>query len=297
MNKFTLSLSISLSLCLLPLAWPLPAAAEDRFDGIEVTTQKLTDNIYMLTGSGGNIGLSVGPDGILMIDGQYAPMAPKIKAAIAELGDGAPAYLLNTHFHGDHTGGNATFGTDSLIIAHENVRVRLRSGVEPAAKVALPVITYSDRASIYFNDEAIQLIHMPAGHTDSDTYVYFKDSNVIHLGDHFFSNRFPFVDIDRGGSVEGLMRGIEHAVSLCDANTQIIPGHGTLSNTEDLLRYQEMLHTTSQRVKTDIARGKTLEQILAAGLSEVWVSWAWQFINEERWIRTLHRSYASAESK
>jgi cyclase len=281
-----------LTLTLLLLA-ATHSAAEDRFAGIEIKTQKLTDHIYMLTGAGGNIGLSVGDDGILMVDDQYAAMAPKIKAVLANLGDDTPAYVLNTHFHGDHTGGNATFGRDSIIIAHDNVRVRLLSAAEAPAASSLPVITYNDEVSVFFNGEDIRLLHMPVAHTDTDTFVHFKTSNVLHLGDIFWNGLFPFVDIDSGGNVDGVMQGIAAALALCNTNTQVIPGHGPLGNPTQLQAFQRMLQVTSDLVKAQIAAGASLDEILAAGLGAEWAAWGSGFITQERWLRTLYRSYAS----
>jgi glyoxylase-like metal-dependent hydrolase (beta-lactamase superfamily II) len=268
--------------------------AEDRFAGVEIKTQKLTENIYMLVGAGGNIGISSGADGVLMIDDQYRPLAGKIKAALAPINKDAPTFLLNTHYHGDHTGGNIEFGTDSIIMAHENVRVRLINGNTSVGTPdhALPMITYTDRASIHFNDEEVALIHTGASHTDGDTMVHFKSSNVIHMGDNFFNKRFPYVDLGAGGSVEGLKVSIEKVLSLADKNTQIIPGHGELATPADLELKLEMINATGSSVKTAIAEGQTLEQIIAAGVEPKWKDWTWGFINEERWLTTLYNEYA-----
>ncbi|MCB1643921.1 MAG: MBL fold metallo-hydrolase [Pseudomonadales bacterium] len=266
-------------------------AADDRFAGVEVKTQQLTDHVYMLTGAGGNIGVSFGPDGLLMIDDQFAPMADKIRKAIGDIGAASPVWLLNTHYHGDHTGGNENFGASSIIMAHDNVRVRLLDGEPPTAAQGLPVITFNDEASVHFNNEDIRLIHMPAGHTDGDSYVYFTLSDVLHMGDHFFKDRFPYVDLDAGGSVEGVMLGVQKALAMISKNTQIIPGHGSLANTEDLISYLDMLNQTSLIVKTAIDSGKSVEEIVEEGLGATWTTWGSGFISEERWIRTLYRNY------
>ncbi len=265
--------------------------AEDRFAAVEIKTQQLTDKIYMLIGAGGNIGVSKGSDGLLMIDDQFAPLAPKIKQALSKLGTELPAYLLNTHHHGDHTGGNAAFGTDSLIIAHDNVRLRMVSGTPSAEKIALPVITFEKQARIHFNNEEIQLIHMPNGHTDGDSIVYFTTSNVVHMGDHYFKDRFPYVDLGAGGSVDGMADNIATALALIKDDTQVIPGHGPLANKDDLKRYLAMLNTTSAQIKSAIRKGDSLEAILENGLGSQWDTWGQGFINEESWIQTLYSSY------
>ena len=180
-------------------------AAEDRWAKIQIKIIPVTDNIFMLEGAGGNIGVSNGDDGMLMIDDQFEPLAGKIKTALKTISAEAPTFLLNTHYHGDHTGGNAKFGSDSIIMAHHNVRIWLinedTEGNYPAE--ALPVITYAENASIHFNGDEIHLIHTPSGHTDGDSMIHFKGSNVVHMGDNFFKDKFPFVDIGAGGSVKG----------------------------------------------------------------------------------------------
>jgi glyoxylase-like metal-dependent hydrolase (beta-lactamase superfamily II) len=267
--------------------------AEDRFAAIEITTQQITDRIYVLFGAGGNIGISKGNDGLLMIDDQFAPLAPKIKAALKALGEESPVYLLNTHYHGDHVGGNGIFGADSLIIAHQNVRLRLLASDPPKnfADVSLPVITYEKRANLYFNGEEIQLIHAPKGHTDGDSVIYFSESNVVHLGDHFFKDRFPFVDLNSGGSVDGMIANIETVLSTIKDDTRVIPGHGSLATKTDLQIYLVMLKTTSDLVKNAIGNGDSLDTISVKGLGSQWESWGSGFINEERWLQTLYRSY------
>lgn len=266
------------------------SVAADRFANVQIETIKVTDNIYMLTGAGGNIGVSNGDDGVLMIDDQYRPMAEKIKAALAEINPQAPTFLLNTHYHGDHTGGNIEFGEDSIIMAHKNVRVRLL-GDEALPEHALPMVTYTEAASIHFNGEEVALIHTGASHTDGDTIVHFTESNVVHMGDNFFRDMFPYVDLGAGGSVQGLMKTIRTVLEMVDAETQLIPGHGALAKKEDLARKLNMLEETSATVRSAVAAGKPLEEIVDAGLGEKWQSWSWGFINEERWIKTLYNEY------
>lgn len=267
--------------------------AQDRFANVEIQTLKVTDNIYMLIGAGGNIGVSNGDDGMLMIDDQFEPLADKIKASLAAINPEAPTFLLNTHYHGDHTGGNVAFGEDSIIMAHKNVRVRLINGDTQGnfPESALPVITYTDAASIHFNGEEIALIHTGASHTDGDTMVHFTESNVLHMGDNFFRDRFPYVDLGAGGSVKGLIKTINLVLEMVDEDTKIIPGHGDLATKADLARKLEMLESTSATVKTGIAAGKSEEEIVAMGVDEKYKGWAWAFINEQRWLSTLYNEY------
>jgi cyclase len=267
-------------------------AADDRWAKVEIKVIPVTDGIYMLTGAGGNIGVSYGSDGMLLIDDQFEPLAPKIKAALKTIGDETPTFLLNTHYHGDHTGGNVQFGEDSIIMAHHNVRIRLLNDTEGNfPKQALPVITYENNVSIHFNDEKVDLIHAPSGHTDGDTMVHFNTSNVLHMGDNFFNHRFPYVDIDAGGSVDGLITAIDHMLSIMNNETKVIAGHGELGNKTDLALYLVMLKETSTTVKQSIADGKTESDILSTGLDQKWDSWGDHFISTEMWLKTLHASY------
>ncbi|MFT4676200.1 MAG: cyclase [Patiriisocius sp.] len=268
-------------------------AAEDRWAKIEIKVIPVTDTIYMLEGAGGNIGVSYGASGMLMIDDQFEPLAGKIKAALKTIGDEAPTYLLNTHYHGDHTGGNGQFGSNSIIMAHQNVRVRLLDGDTQSnyPAQALPVITYSENASLYFNGEEIHMTHTPSGHTDGDSMVHFKTSNVVHMGDNFFNGRFPYVDRGAGGSVQGLISSVESMLTLMDDKTRVIPGHGSLGNMADLKDYLDMLKATSDAVKLMIADGKSEQTILDTGFDEKWDSWGTGFINQERWIKTLYATY------
>lgn len=294
MNRITLIAVVLMAAGLSPLLSG-PARAEDRFAGVEIKTVKVRNGVYALFGQGGNIGVFVGEDGILMIDDQFLPLADKIKGALAKLGSTAPTYLLNTHYHGDHTGGNVAFGDESTIIAHENVRVRLMNGDTPGdfTDAALPVITYSDEASVHFNGEEVRLIHMPAGHTDGDTVVHFAGTDVVHMGDDFFNNQFPFVDLEAGGSVQGMIRNVEAVLNMASDSTRIIPGHGDLADKADLARYHQMLIETSKIVRDAAADGKSVDEIVAQGLGEKWSSWGTGFINEERWIRTIYASNSS----
>ncbi|CAM9761854.1 unnamed protein product [Discosporangium mesarthrocarpum] len=263
--------------------------AQDRFANVSIETVPVAGNISMLVGQGGNIGVSAGADGILIVDDQYAPLADRIRSALAELGSDVPRFVLNTHFHGDHTGSNADFGTDSLIVAHENVRVRLASGDAPAP--ALPVVTFDDDVTIHFNGEDITLIHMPRGHTDTDSVVMFADSNVIHMGDHFFNGGFPFIDLANGGSVQGYISNLERALSWIGEDTAVIPGHGPLATKADLLDFYNVVRDTVTDIRVMKSQRMSREEIVAAGLDPRYQRWGQGFINEQRWIETVFDSY------
>jgi cyclase len=257
----------------------------------------VSGSLYMLQGAGGNIGVSAGPDGILIIDDQYAPLADKIRAALKGINPGKLRFVLNTHYHGDHTGGNPEFGPEAAIIAQENVRKRLASGtmrrgekVEPMTAAGLPVITFEDAVSVHFNGEEIKAIHYPHGHTDGDSIIFFTRSNVVHMGDDFFTGRFPFVDLENGGSVQGLTENIAKVLSQIPAGAKVIPGHGPLSTVDDLKKYHGMLTATTETVRKAMEAGKTLEQIQAAGLGDEWKDWGSGFIKTDVWIATIHDS-------
>lgn len=280
-------------------ALPVCAAAQTDFSKVEIKATKVAGNVYMLEGSGGNIGVSVGSDGILIVDDQFAPLADKIRASLKTLNPGKLRFILNTHWHGDHTGGNAAFSPEAPIIAHDNVRKRLASEqyseffkrTTPASpKEALPVITFDKSLAVHFNGEEIRAIHFPQGHTDGDSVVFFTTSNVVHLGDDFFAGRFPYVDIDAGGSVEGLAKNIGEIIGKIPADAKLIPGHGPISTVDDLKAYHRMLVETTDIVRKKIAAGKNLQQIKSEGLPDEWKPWGVGFIKTEQWLELVHRS-------
>ena len=251
----------------------------------------------MLVGAGGNIGVSAGPDGVLIVDDQFAPLADKIRAAFRPLSPGQLRFVLNTHFHFDHTDANPVFGREATIVAHANVRRRLSEEAhvlgetyKPLPKEGLPVVTYETALSVHFNGEEIRVVHFPAGHTDGDSVVFFTASNVIHMGDDFFAGRFPFVDLENGGSVEGLARNVAEIVARAPAGVKIIPGHGPLSTVEDLRAYHAMLVETTEVVRARLRAGRTLEQAKAEGLPPKWKEWGSGFVKAEQWIETVYRS-------
>lgn len=287
-----------LTLLFLVCAFSVGALAQD-FSRVQIKATKVSGNVYMLEGSGGNIGVSVGTDGILIVDDQFAPLADKIRASLKTLGEGKLRYILNTHWHGDHTGGNVAFGPEAPIIAHDNVRKRLASEQRielfkqsyPAVpKEGLPVITFNDSLSVHFNGEEIRAIHYPNGHTDGDSVIFFTTSNVVHLGDNFFAGRFPFVDVDNGGNVVGLGKNIGEIIAKIPAGAKLIPGHGPLSTIDDLKLYHRMLLETTDIVRKKVAAGKTLDQIKSEGLPEEWKSWGTGFIKTDTWIELIHIS-------
>ena len=266
-------------------------AQDDRFAAVTIETVPVTGNISMLIGSGGNIGVSTGADGLLIIDDQYEPLAAKIRVALSQQGSDTPKFLLNTHFHGDHTGGNADFGAASIIIAHENVRGRLVAGDSPDS--ALPVITFDDDVTVHFNGENITLIHMPRGRTDTDTdsVVMFEESNVIHMGDHFFNGGFPFVDLASGGTVQGYISNLEKALSWIDDDTSVIPGHGPLGTKADLLAFYNVVKDTSTTINVMKSQQVSVEEAVAEGLGDEYELRGQGFINQQRWIETVFASY------
>lgn len=280
-HKKSLLLIVSLLLC-------QPALSQQNFDNVVIQTVPINGNVSMLVGSGGNIGVLAGPDGILIIDDQYAPLSGRIKQALAELGSDTPKFVVNTHFHGDHTGGNEAFGAGGVIIAHQNVRARL---LDTVSAVALPVVTYDDDITINFNGEELTLIHMPNGHTDSDSVVMFANANVIHMGDHFFNGAFPFIDIANGGTVQGYLNNLERALSWIEDDTRVIPGHGPLGGKEDLLNFYNVVKDTSIAVRVKKSQQMTKEEIVAEGLDSMYESWGQGFINEQSWIETIFDSY------
>ncbi|MDP6376862.1 MAG: MBL fold metallo-hydrolase [Pseudomonadales bacterium] len=276
----------------------LPAfthSAEDRFAGIEVQAQRVSGSVYMLTGAGGNIGVSIGDDGTLIIDDQYAPLAERILSTIVEIGGARPKIVLNTHYHGDHTGSNAFFGTAGTIIAHDNVRTRLLGG-DGGDRAALPVVTYHDRVRVHYNDDEIDVIHLPHGHTDGDSVAWFRNANVIHLGDHFFNGRFPYIDLQGGGSVTGFTANLQTVLDMVPADVKIIPGHGPLADAEDLRENLGVIKATAAQVTRALDAGQNVDDIVAQGLAGDLEDWGSGFINEERWIRILHADHTAASS-
>src|SRR3954471_13287750 len=269
------------------------AFAQQDFSAVEIKTIHVAKNIYMLQGSGGNIGVSVGEDGTLIVDDQFAPLAGKILDALKRLNPNKPRYVLNTHHHGDHIGGNPQFGRDGEIIAHANVRKRLLAS--KLEKAGLPVVTFEDSLSVHFNGEEVKIVHVPPAHTDGDSVVYFTGANVIHFGDTFFSGRFPNIDLNGGGSVRGYIKGMEKAVQNTPADAKLIPGHGPLSTIKELKESYEMLVETSGIVQKAIDSGKTLQQIKEKGLPEKYKSWAVPTITSDRWLEILYNGLKRPE--
>lgn len=287
----------SMKLWVGPLAGLLAVAAattvQDRFANVQIKTTHVAGTVHMLEGEGGNIGVCAGEDGLLMVDDQYAPLAARIKAALDALGKGDLQYLVNTHHHGDHTGGNAFFGKGVPVIAHDNVLKRLkmpdRQG-NTMVRDGLPKITYDDDVSLHVNGEKIRLVHYPACHTDGDTVVMFETSNVVHMGDMFFVGRFPYVDLASGGDVESFIEAITELAESLPEDVKIIPGHGPLAGIAELREYLAMMEETVGLVRTAIEAGKTKKQIQASGLPPKYKGWGSGFIPEQRWIDIVFES-------
>jgi glyoxylase-like metal-dependent hydrolase (beta-lactamase superfamily II) len=264
--------------------------AQSGFDEVKIESNAIAGSVHMLVGAGGNIGVSAGEDGILIVDDQYAPLAEKIANALATISESKTRYVINTHYHGDHTGSNAFFHEhkDATIFAHENVRVRLASGKD-ADPAALPVVTYEQGVKFHFNGETIHVFHLPGGHTDGDSVVWFEQPDVLHTGDLYFKDMFPYVDQGAGGSVTGYIASVQTILDKIDNDTSIIPGHGSLATKADYQRFLDMIKETYAYVQAKKAAGMTEDDVVAAGLESKWDSWSWRFITTERWIRTLYK--------
>lgn len=283
------------SLLLLSLfTFSIIATAQGRFDNVEIQVEPVGDNIYMLVGAGGNIGISVGDEGVFMIDDQFAPLSDKIMAAIKTVSDKPVKFLVNTHFHGDHSGGNANFeAAGAMIVAHDNVRKRLAED-EKTADAGLPVITFSDDATFYMNGNDIFITHVHEAHTDGDALVYFAQSNVLHTGDTFFNGRFPYIDMARGGSIAGDIAAAEKGLMLINDETNIIPGHGSAATKEDYKKYHTMLKTVSKNVFDAQRVGQTEDEVAAnESLTSDFYTDAEtkdDFISGEKFRRTVYKS-------
>ncbi len=268
----------------LALITHISSTAQTMVDA-QITAQAVAGDVYMLQGPGGNIGILATDKGLLLVDDKFSPLAKKIENAMQSIENKPLKYVINTHYHGDHTGGNAFFAQKAPIFAHENVRNRL--SMDSENQESLPVVTYQDGIKIYLDNEEVILSHLPAGHTDGDTFVYFKKANVLHTGDLFFEVGFPYVDLKSGGTVKGYLASVKAMLASTPDNVIIIPGHGKITNKQRLKDFATMIEFSISRVNKAIAAGKSDDEIIAAGIGEKYKSLSWAFITEEKWLKTL----------
>ncbi|UCF20809.1 MAG: MBL fold metallo-hydrolase [Gemmatimonadota bacterium] len=276
----------------------LSANAQD-FDNVQISTQQVAPGVYMLMGAGGNLGVSVGEDAVFLIDDQYAPLTDKIVAAIREISDLPIEFVLNTHWHSDHTGGNENLGeAGALIVAHDNVRERMSveqfmeafgRTVPASPPGALPIVTFSEAVTFHINGDEIFVFHVANAHTDGDAIVHFRRANTVHMGDTFFNGLYPFIDVSAGGSIDGMIAAADRVLPLIDDETRVIPGHGTLSNKAGLAEFREMLVGVREAMAEQIAMGKSLEEVQAAKPTAAWdEKWGQGFLNPETFTRILY---------
>ncbi len=282
------------------LLFPRPASAQQEdFSKVTVKTTPVAGSVSLLQGEGGNIGVLVGPEGVLLVDDEFGPLVPKIEAAVKQLSPKPIRFVVNTHWHGDHTGGNAGLGTEgAVIVAQDNVRKRLsteqfssrfKRTIPPAPAVALPVITFLDSVSFHLDGEDIDVFHIAPAHTDGDSVVWFKTSNVVHAGDLLFNGFYPFIDFGSGGSIDGVVAGAEVVLSRINDATKIIPGHGPVASKADLKRYRDMLATIRDRVRKAIQDGKTLDQTVAMKpTAEFDAAWGNGFLKPDAFVALVY---------
>lgn len=277
------------SLCLAALFGASSVAAqEDRFAKVVVKAQQVSGSVYMLTGAGGNIAASIGADGTMIVDDQFAPLHGRIQAVLDELGGGRPKLVLNTHYHGDHAGSNAQFGVAGTIIAHDNVRVRLL-GEDDLPRSALPVITFAENLQVHFNDETIRVMHLPSGHTDGDSAVWFVDANVIHMGDQLFSGRYPYIDVASGGNVDGYIANLAAIVERVPDDIQVIPGHGPLGDIRAIKSAHELIAGSVALIREGLAKGRSDARLIKQ-LDKRFKAAGTGFIDAARWLDIVRSS-------
>jgi cyclase len=277
----------------------LIAAQTQDFSKVQIGSEQLAPGVYMLTGGGGNIALSVGEDAAFIVDDQYAPVTDKISAAIAKLTDKPVRFVINTHWHGDHTGGNENFGkAGAAIVAHDNVRRRMsteqvndffKSKTPASPRLALPVVTFADSVTLHLNGDTVRTMHVPSAHTDGDAIIHFEKANVLHMGDLYFNGMYPFIDAQSGGSVDGVIAAAEKALTMGNAETKIIPGHGPLGNRAALTEYRDMLKAARDRITTLVKSGRSLAQIQAEQpLKDLDAKWGNGFLKPDQFLAMLH---------
>ena len=311
-KHFVLSLQLAVIPGIVLLVCGGLRAQEKDFSKVEIRVTKVSGNIYMLEGDGGNIAASVGEDGIVIVDDQYAPLADKIQAALKNLKitDKPVRFVINTHYHGDHTGGNLPFANSgSTLIAQDNVRKRLETGgtagnggsikmeAKPAPKGALPVITFDHDVTVHLNGEDIRALHFPAGHTDGDAIIFFPKNNVVHMGDDFVRYGFPFIDVSSGGSVQGMIAAMEKVSTQLPPDVKVIPGHGALSNLDDVREFTKMLKETSAAVQKAVDEHKTVEQMKQEKILAPWAKWSRGFLDADKFIETLYNSLTGSKGE
>ena len=289
---------------------PTATAQAPDLTKVEFRTEKLGDNLFALFGAGGNIAVLTGPDGALVVDSDLVELSPKLRAALTMVSEKPPRFLVNTHFHFDHTGGNATLGRGgTVIVAHDNVRKHLMTqqvvdvgstkiATEPTPSEGLPVITFAEGVKFHVNGDTVNVMHVDHGHTDSDAFVFFEKANVLHTGDLFMSIGYPFVDGGNGGTLDGLIAGHVRALALCNDQTRVIPGHGPLTNKADLQAYHDMLVVVRKRVSDLVNKGKTLEQVQAAAPTKEYEErWGKGFVNSQLFIQRIYIELSRARKK
>ncbi|TMB07514.1 MAG: MBL fold metallo-hydrolase [Deltaproteobacteria bacterium] len=278
------------------LASSAASAQQEDFSKVEIKATQVAGSVWMLEGSGGNIAVSAGDEGVVMVDDQFAPLVPKIKAALAKISQKPVRFLLNTHWHFDHVGGNAGMADTAAILAHENVRKRMQAGaemfgrkIEPAEPRALPILTYQHDVTLWLNGEPVRALHVSPGHTDGDTVVFFTKSNVVHMGDDFFATGFPFVDLDSGGSVRGLIGAIDEVLPQIPPDAKVIPGHGSLQTVAALKKFRNRLDEIVALVARGLKSGKTVEQMQKEKLLAPYEDWNAGFVKADQFIAVVAR--------